>query len=94
MKTRWTIDPMPWVGAWLALGTVAFVIVASLNPKTRAGDLPPLVIVTLCIWLGPFALGLATIAIVFGAMVLWDARPRRITEAVTTDLREHHRDTP
>lgn len=95
MRRRWEFDPAPFVMAWMFGGLVVFIIVMSIwngcdqqGCGMDAGHISTVGIVGLCVWLGPIVLPLAGLALAAGAVGLWSARPRRLWEPVTTDLRE------
>ena len=96
MRKRWEFSPGPFIVAWFVLGLVTYIVVAaSTGPCTRSGcgmnsdALSTAAYVALAVWLGPFAVGIVGGLAAMLAMAMWDARPRRVTEPVTTDLREH-----
>lgn len=101
MKKRWTFSPEPFIALWFVIGLAALFIVGALtngcytesDGSKRCGVNGPFSkwsILTVVIWLGPFALvalGAATFVSIRG---LWNARPRRVIEAITDDLRSIH----
>lgn len=90
MRKRWTWNPWPWVALWTLGGFVAWIIcMALLNGCDQlgcgvdAGHISAPVAIFGIIWLAPWLLA-ASYRIL---LVLWHARPRRISKPLP-DLRE------
>jgi hypothetical protein len=105
MRKRWEFNPWPFVALWFVGGFVALFVVAALTDGCYTyddgskscginGPMSGAVYLTICIWLGPFALALLGSIIFKGIPLmfnsLWEARPRRVSEPVRKDLRRVH----
>jgi ABC-type Fe3+-siderophore transport system permease subunit len=105
VRKRWEFNPWPFVALWVVGGLIALFVVAALTNGCRTyddgskscgvnGPMSGATILTICIWLGPFALALLGSIIFQGIPLmlnsLWEARPRRVSEPVRKDLRRVH----
>ena len=96
MKRRWTFDPGPFIAVWLFGGLIAFITVSAFTwPCDSNGcgmnsnaPMPWTAALAIGLWLGPFALAITGLAVWWAVVSCWNARPRRVVEPITTDLRE------